>query len=862
MTAVSTAEWPLVGRGAELAAARDVLARRRGGVVIAGAAGVGKTRLASECFGLAAHLGLVPLRVTASVATASIPFGALAPVVPPSATAGREPAELLRRVGQAVADHGGDRPTLLVVDDAHWLDSASASVLNQTVVAGGAVVAVTIRTDEPAPDPVVALWKDGHCQRLDLGPLADDDVAELLTEALAGPVEPASRARLAAASGGNALALRELVLGTVEAGMLAEEGGLWRLVGPLTASARLVELVEGRLAGLPDGARDALELVALGEPIGLGLLEQVVEPAGVETLDRRGLISVTPNQNRLEVRLAHPLHGEVVRAGLGVLQKRSACRRLAAAVQDAGARRRDDILRVAAWCLEAGTPGGADVLLGAARTAATLFDYPLVERLAGAAVNAGAGSDAQMLLADAMAWQGRPADAAAVLDAVEVPDDDEFRRTLLAIAVANNLFWALGRAEDADAVLDAAALSVRSEEAKAGLSAIRAGYDLGRGRLDDAAARAEPLVGHPLPMLSASASAVVAGAEVLRGHYERAKEVARTGFEAHAAIGDMPFLFDVEMHVVLYALALTLSGELREAAAVVTEAYDAMAARGGARMQAWFATLRGMIELFAGDAASALVYAREGSVVLAGGGQPQQAGLARAIGASAAAQIGDLATSRALLADISSSDRAMWGMFAPEVGRASAADLLVRGRRNEAVARLEAAAAEAGAMSAGSMEALCRYDLARLAGAAPQQERFAELADEVDGPAVQVMRDAVVAMAASDAAALDDVAQRFAELGYRAWASEAAAQAAGWFAEGGQERRAAAARRHAATDVPALSDRERDVARRAAAGATSRDIAEELYLSVRTVDNHLRRVYDKLGVSGRAELADALDAIE
>ena len=56
-----------------------------------------------------------------------------------------------------------------------------------------------------------------------------------------------------------------------------------------------------------------------------------------------------------------------------------------------------------------------------------------------------------------------------------------------------------------------------------------------------------------------------------------------------------------------------------------------------------------------------------------------------------------------------------------------------------------------------------------------------------------------------------------------------------------------------------LTNREREIALLAAAGHPSRVIAERLYLSVRTVDNHLSRIYDKVGVSGRVELASALD---
>jgi DNA-binding CsgD family transcriptional regulator len=55
-----------------------------------------------------------------------------------------------------------------------------------------------------------------------------------------------------------------------------------------------------------------------------------------------------------------------------------------------------------------------------------------------------------------------------------------------------------------------------------------------------------------------------------------------------------------------------------------------------------------------------------------------------------------------------------------------------------------------------------------------------------------------------------------------------------------------------------LTAREREIAALAAGGLTSREVAERLVVSVRTVDNHLQRVYRKLGVSRRGELSRLL----
>ena len=67
---------------------------------------------------------------------------------------------------------------------------------------------------------------------------------------------------------------------------------------------------------------------------------------------------------------------------------------------------------------------------------------------------------------------------------------------------------------------------------------------------------------------------------------------------------------------------------------------------------------------------------------------------------------------------------------------------------------------------------------------------------------------------------------------------------------GGSGRRAAAL----ATGAAVLSDREREVARLAAHGMTAREVAEQLFLSRRTVETHLANVYGKLGLASKREL--------
>ncbi|MDQ4097791.1 MAG: AAA family ATPase, partial [Actinomycetota bacterium] len=379
-------EWPFVGRSGELHRLRELISGDPPcGVVVAGPVGVGKTRLAAEGLALAERAGLSTARVTATRSAAAVPFGALAPVLPPvlhgEGALVDHRADLLRRSVDALVERAAGRHLVLFVDDAHLLDDASATLIHQLASTPQASVLATLRAGEAAPDPVVALWKDGLAERLDLGGLGTGAVEEVLTAALGGPVDRATATHLAVRCQGNVLFLRELVLGAVQDGALSSEGGIWHLVGPLAPSDRLVELVEARLTGVAAAERAVLEFVSFAEPLGRAELDVLGDPASAGALERRGLLVSRKNGRRLEVGLAQPLYGEVLRARLSAMQVPAIARPLAEALEATGLRRRDDTLRVATWRLETGG-GHPDLMVAAAHAARWRYDFILAERLA------------------------------------------------------------------------------------------------------------------------------------------------------------------------------------------------------------------------------------------------------------------------------------------------------------------------------------------------------------------------------------------------------------------------------------------------------------------------------------------------
>jgi DNA-binding CsgD family transcriptional regulator len=871
--------WPFVARKRELDVVETLLAGGgRPGVVIAGMAGVGKSRLAAECLARAERQGRLTAQVKASQAASALPFGALAPLLPGSTAPSAEPADMLWRARDALVALGDGKPLVLLVDDAHLLDNASATLVHQMATTRSAFVILTVRSESPAPDPVVALWKDELVERLDLPPLGPVTIETLLTTVLDGPVSASALHQLRERSAGNALYLRELVLACLDSGSLHRSDGVWELSGAPVVSSRLVELIEARLAGVQDPERKVLETLAFGEPVGVPCLLLLTSAAKLEELEERGIIVTSRDGRRLNACLAHPLYAEVIRARLPALRRQAILQGLADRVQAMGARRREDVLRFATWRLDAGGTMPAELMLAAAVTARSRWDIDLTRRLGEAAQRAGGGFEAGLLLAEVAVIEGRGQEAEDQLAALLPLAVDDRQRVRVVSARVDNLISRLGRTDEALRVTAEAEALVSDPTALDQLAAKRAfAFHVG-GRLREALDVLEPLLARADGPAFAFAW-YTGGACLARcGRFAEALALAeKLGVPAIAGAGDQPS-FRPSLDAVVRCTVLTGAGRLHEAEAVACAEYEAGVAGGSVTVQALFALHLARTEVVMGKVASAARHAIEASNLFRDRQWRNLARTALTELALAHALGGSVDQARAALAEIDALDLPPDDLNAVELGRARAWTEAAAGDLNAARALLRDAAALARERGDLVWESEALHDLARLGRPTEVVDRLRELATLVEGDLTPARAEHTAALIAHDVAALRRVSEIFEAKGAWLLAAEAAASAAVRLRRAGDPRNAVAvelaaarlARQCQGAITPALrtietqamlSKREIEVAALAAAGMSNKDIASSLGVSVRTAENHLQRVYEKLGVARRADLAQALGSV-
>ncbi|MCD2194785.1 LuxR C-terminal-related transcriptional regulator [Actinomycetospora endophytica] len=868
--------WPFTARDGELTAALAAL-DEQGTVVIGGPAGVGKSRLAREITAREDPEQMIGV-VRATASAQEIPLGAFADVVP-GVDPGRASPDLAH-VREAVAALGspeGDR--LLVVDDAHRLDAVSATVVHQLATGKQARLVLTVRTGDPAPDAVTALWKDGSAARLELAPFDQEQTDAVLAAVLGTDLEAGTAARLHDTARGNVLWLRHLVDGERAAGRLHLEDGSWAWHGAVTLSPALDDLVASRIGTLTGEQRRVLELLSVSEPLGLGMIEELAGAAAVEEVSQRGLVSVEPDGGRWEVRLGHPLYGESVRARTSVPRARRLRSELSAALARTGGRRVGDGLRRAVLDLGSDRPLDPSVLLTAAMQASGLGDFTLAERLLRAAVGAGGGFEARAGLSHLLVYLMRDDEADAMLaEAVAAASTPtEYAR---AVTVRTMLvhFGAQVGGDGSEVLAEAERRAAPTTSTPQGsapedstppelreFDGMRAAIAICRERVDEAIERGERVLvegtGSDQALVLATWALCMARAFSGRGAVEgsvvdRGIEAARRNPETVAMQSNIGYsqIVDADLRgrADLARDRLTwVHGLTGPQAAVLVALYEGRMARSAGRVRAALRAFAGALPTFPG----------------AGGGYGSWLA---AMVTQCHGMLGDARAARVALDDAEARRHPRIPLLDVELELARAWTAAASGNQRTAIETCRRAAARCRQTGVLAFEIVLRHTAVRF-GDREQATRLAELDRQLGTARARLAAAHAAALAAPDPERLLAVAEELEDAGLGLEAADAAGQSATTAraasrtvvaarAEELAQRLAVAcedartpALRDAGAPVP-LSAREREVAVLAGEGLTNRQIAERLHVSVRTVESHVYRACARLGLSDRAAL--------
>jgi DNA-binding CsgD family transcriptional regulator len=878
---VAISAWPFRGREAELALIGQAIDDPAvSGIVVAGEAGVGKTRLAFEALSQADSEQYLVKRAVATEAARSIPLGALAQLLPAELPS----ANLLRAATEALVAVGGQQRLLLGMDDAQLLDDVSAALLHQLVQNGAAFVLLTLRSGEPAPDPVTALWKERTIERFDLLPLSPLEVEHVLVAALDGQVDSTTTARLWRTTRGNALLLRELVVAGLDQGAMTDVDGVWRWQGPWAMAPRLMDLVRARLEELDEDELHVLELLAYGDPLGIDLLSSLAPVRAIEALERQGLLWVEQDRRRApRARPAHPLYVEALRRRCLGLRERARHQELVGAIRKFGGRRREDELQLAVSHVAVGGTAEPRMLVSAARQAWAAFDAPLAERLARAALEGGAGVEAAQVISDVLVYGGRAEEAEELLAAFwsqpQPPgaEDENEVRARLTTARAFSLFWGLDRVEEAMEVLAEGERTITDRSWREGIVSVRGRFLAHSGRYAAALELLDELLGRPQPpnfettetaalMAKALAAASIGSLAEAAAAVKRARRLLPRWHEEVPWLGEMIELAGY--------LTQALDGDLRGAAATAAALHASAVEHADYQFSLVLScTLRGQASRQLGQVQDALRWLREGRRQAASApGEDSGAltALCAAELAHAAALAGDHDLAGRALAEAHASRRASQAIFDPWIEIAETWVSGARGAIGEAVEQALACARQARETGALAYEPIALHDAVRLGAAERVVEQLGQLAVQAEGQLVDLYAAHALAAARQDGPSLDQVAADFEAAGASLLAAEAAAQAALAYQRAGRQPSARTAAASSARyleacqggwtpalgmlQAPRLTPRELEIAKLASQGLTNREIAERLVTSVRTVDNHLYQAYSKLGIRGREDL--------
>jgi DNA-binding CsgD family transcriptional regulator len=832
------------------------------GVVVCGAAGVGKSRIAREALSSAGSQGCEVRWIVGTSSARSIPLGALSSW---AESAGDDNLELIRSAIASLTSSPPGKTVVLGVDDVTLLDDLSTFVVHQIIQHRAAKVVLTIRQGESIPAGVRELWDGGHLDRLDLQPLSEAETTALISATLGGPVDPQAAERLWTLTRGNPLYLRNIVEQEVVDERLAMQNDYWRWLGDPVLPPSLIELIEGRIGGLPSSVSDVIDALAVGEPLELGSLTRITDLAAVEQADIRGLIALDQVGDRVEARLAHPLYGEVRRNRAAATRLRR-LRGLVAA-ELAASDDRDDmqvVVRRATLSLDSDLEPDSDLLVRAASGAVWLWEFPLADRLTAAAIRAGGGADAKLIRAYALSCSGRGQEADDVLAGIQADELADAVHGRMAFLRATNQLFVLADPVRAKELIDDASRAA-GPQARSYVDAFLTVYWAAMGKPQAAIESSDKFTWQELPDLVAQR--VTSWALALAfGEAGRAGEAAAAA-KAGYPVPIRSFVIITDAHLG----ALLLAGHIADAAApaetirqrqIEFQAFQSFqvgslavgrAALGSGRLDA---------------AISLLTETVDDSTDSNGWGYRCRIPLTTAL-----AMRGSTAEAGARFGALEKLRHPSWRYLDYEFAIAKAWLAAGQGAISEAIAVSLAAAETARSNGQFAPEVMCLQTATQF-GERSCGPRLRELAAIVEGPRAGVAARFAEALHDDDGAELASVSAEFEDMGDLIAAVDAAAHAAIAYrhkdlrgsALGCSARAEALAEqcgartatlRKAAERLP-LTDREREIVMLIGQGLSNRDIATRLTLSVRTVENHIYKAMAKTGTSNRDELAGLL----
>ncbi|MGH3616371.1 MAG: AAA family ATPase [Pseudonocardia sp.] len=788
--------WTLTGREAECRTILDALvADVARSVIVFGAPGVGRTRLAREALARARDAGRETRWATGTVAASAVPLGAMAHLVPPT-DAAQNPFTLLQRAMSAIDAAGHGHPLVVGIDDAHLLDELSVMLVQHLAISSSVSFVLTMRPGLPVANQLAALWKDGVATRLELQPLVRGHSDRLVATMLGGNIDTRTGERLWRLSRGHPLFLRELVAGGRAGGHLHLQDGLWRWDGEMCSPSRLVEIVLAELDSVGPRERAVLQTIAISDPLRLEPLDGSGTSDAVAALERRGFVTLHRAGRRAEARVAHPLYAEVVRAEVpgaiaSLIQRELAC-------EVTRHPSREGLLRVGRMAVDSARTGlDAGLLTEAAGHANAVLDHVLAERLALAAVNVGGGVSGHLALLEAVHWRGRHAEAERIAVALArgVASDDD--RSRLAMLRAVNLFRGLGRATDAESTLAAAEGVVTDDGARNLLLATRALLAFESGRPRDAV---ELGTGIGQGGRSLAAAAVASGLAMI-GRTADALTAVETGW---AALADTPTEPGATFARLALArgelLALSVAGRFAELGSRAVELHE----RGMAGPQwagdAVSALHRGWAALESGHLRGAVRWLTE---ALAGFRRQDPAGLLAQCAAQLAqarALLGDGRIAKELLTGTASTRLPATVVFEPQMLLAQAWQAATEVPGSAALAGAREAARIAADRGMRAAEATALHAVALLGKAGEVAARLHQLAGLIDGRLAVLFAEHAEGLVAGSGRRLDEVAAGFEDVGALLPAADAAASAALAHHRAG-DRRAASASTAMATNL-------------------------------------------------------------